>query len=203
MMTQMAWASAAALLASLVSCGGTTDGRIVDVEGRQRDLDMRVTADERRAAKLRAEAIQLQQVLEAQRRCIAWQECQARTSRLSASVAARLAECNMHTANWYACTARRTQNTAAGAGLGCLLGWAAAVATGGAVAPAVMIGCGAGAAAGHEDSAGPCTHQRKPQPCGQMQHVFESQALQAEGLSSMPACGPMPQECALLNTPSP
>lgn len=189
----------AAIIPVVTGCGAGTDRRLGQVEQRQLELDLRVAVDERRAADLRADALQLQYVLEAQRRCIAWEECQARTSIINAEVMAKLAECNRNTANWYACDAQRTKNTAEGAGLGCLLGWGFAVATGGAAAPAVAIGCGTGAVAGNSGSTGSCTDHPRPKPCGKMEATFRTDALTTHGLTSMPVCGPMPEECASLN----
>lgn len=191
--------SGAAFLSVLAGCSARMDRRLGQVEQRQSELDLRVAVDERRAADLRADALQLQDVLDAQRRCIAWEECRAQTSRVQAEVMGKLAQCNMNTANWYACDAQRTRNTAEGAGLGCLLGWGAAVVTGGAAAPAVLIGCGAGAATGDSGSTGSCTNQPKPRSCGQMGSAFQNEVLTAQGLLAMPVCGQMPQECASLN----
>ncbi|MCC6554193.1 MAG: hypothetical protein IT372_14400 [Polyangiaceae bacterium] len=188
-----------AVIPVLAGCGAGTDRRLGQIERRQSELDLRVAVDERRAADLRADAIQLQHVLETQRRCIAWEGCRAQTSRIQAEIMAKLAECNRNTANWYACDAQRTRNTAEGAGLGCLLGWGAAIVTGGAAAPAVLIGCGAGAAAGDSGSTGSCTSQPKPKSCGRLGPAFQAEVLAAQGLTVMPVCGPMPQECASLS----
>lgn len=188
-----------AIIPAGIGCSAGTDRRLGQVEQRQAELDLRVAIDERRAADLRADTLQLQNVLEAQRRCIAWEGCLAQVSRINAEVMAKLAECNKNTANWYACDAQRTRNTAEGAGLGCLLGWGFAVATGGAAAPAVLIGCGAGAATGDSGSTGSCTNRPKPRPCGQMGLTFQSEVLASQGLTTMPVCGPMPEECASLN----
>jgi hypothetical protein len=189
----------AAILPVLAGCSAGTDRRLGQVEQRQSELDLRVAVDERRAADLRADALQLQYLLEAQRRCVAWEECHARFTRIQAEITAKLAECNKNSAIWYACDARRARDTAADAGLGCLFGWVVAGVTGGAAAPAVVIGCGAGAAAGDSGSKGPCTSQPKPKPCGNLGRVFEVEALAVLGLPSTPDCGEMPEECALLN----
>jgi len=189
----------AAIIPVLAGCGTGTDRRLGQVEQRQVELDLRVAVDERRAADLRADTLQLQYVLEAQRRCIAWEGCRAQVSRINAEVMGKLAECNKNTANWYACDAQRTRNTAEGAGLGCLLGWGFAVATGGTAAPAVLIGCGTGAAAGDSGSTGSCTSQPKPKPCGRLGPAFEAEVLASQGLITTPVCGPMPEECASLN----
>ncbi|MDC3985916.1 hypothetical protein [Polyangium jinanense] len=199
-MKRHAWIiSITSVVLPIFGCGAHVDRRLGQIEQRQSELDLRVAVDERRAADLRADTLQLQYVLDAQRRCIAWEECRAQTSRIRASIMANLAACNMNTANWFACDAQRTRNTAEGAGLGCLLGWVVAGVTGGAVAPAVLIGCGAGAATGSSGSTGSCTTQPKPRPCGQMGAAFQSEALMREGLTAMPVCGPMPEECAALN----
>lgn len=198
MIRSMRNASITVMFFALVGCGARIDKRLGQIEQRQSELDIRVAVDERRAADLRAETLQLQYVLDAQRRCIAWEECHARTSRLHAHVMAQLAQCNLNTANWYACDAQRTRNTAEGAGIGCLLGWGVAIATGGSAAPAIAIGCGAGAVSGESGTHGSCTTQPKPQSCGQLQFVFQQKALMAEGLMDMPACGVMPNECTEL-----
>ncbi|HVJ17584.1 MAG TPA: hypothetical protein VM686_19305 [Polyangiaceae bacterium] len=187
------------IISVLVGCSAQMDRRLGQVEQRQSELDLRVAEDERRAADLRADTLQLQHLLDAQRRCIAWQECRARTSRIQATIMAKLASCNMNTAHWFACGAQRTRNTAEGAGLGCLLGWVVASVTGGSAAPAVLIGCGAGAATGSSGSTGSCTTQPKPQPCGRIAPAFRSEALMLEGLTTMPDCGRMPTECVALN----
>jgi hypothetical protein len=187
------------IISVLAGCGAGTDRRLGQVEQRQSELDLRVAVDERRAADLRADTLQLQYVLEAQRRCIAWEGCRAQTTRIQAEIMAKLAECNKNTATWYACDAQRARNTADGVGLGCLLGWVAAGVTGGAVAPAVLIGCGTGAAAGDSGSTGSCTSQPRPKPCGRLGPAFEAEVLAAQGLTTMPVCGPMPEECASLN----
>jgi hypothetical protein len=191
--------SSTSIVLALFGCGAHVDRRLGQIEQRQSELDLRVAVDERRAADLHADTLQLQYVLDAQRRCIAWQECRAQTSRIEAEVMAKLAACNMKTANWFACDAQRTKDTAEGAGLGCLLGWGFAIMTGGSAAPAVLIGCGAGAATGSSGSTGSCTTQPKPQPCGRMGPAFQTEALWAHGLTDMPVCGPMPEECAALN----
>lgn len=188
---------------ALVGCGARVNQRLREIEQRQLELDIRVAVDERRAADLRADTLQLQYVLDAQRRCIAWEECHARTSRIQAHVMAQLAQCNLNTANWYACDAQRTRNTAEGAGIGCLLGWGFAIATGGSAAPAIAIGCGAGAVNGESGTRGSCTTQPKPQPCGNLQFFFQQKALMASGLTAMPVCGAMPNECTELHFSAP
>lgn len=190
--------SIVAMLWELGGCGARTNQRLGQIEQRQSELDIRVAVEERRAADLRADTLQLQYMLDAQRRCIAWEECRARTSRIHANVMVQLAQCNMNTANWYACDAQRTRNTAEGAGIGCLLGWGVAIATGGSAAPAIAIGCGAGAVSGESGTRGLCTSQPKPQSCGNLQFFFQQKALMAEGLMDMPVCGAMPNECTEL-----
>jgi hypothetical protein len=184
-----------------VGCRAQSDPKIAALQQRQETLAQQVAADEQRAAALRVEAVRLQHVLVAQQQCLAWQECDARRARVDARVVALLGECNMRTANWYACDAQRARDTAEGAGLGCLLGWAAAAVTGGAAAPAVLIGCGAGAVVGGSSPGAACKDRPPPQPCGSMQSAFLERALALESLASMPYCGPMPQECTLLGLP--
>ncbi len=183
-------------------CSRSADERLAQVNKRQSVIDGRVAADEKRAADLRAEVKQLERVLEMQQRCFVQQVCWVQVARVNAAIAAELSECNLASANWFACDAERTRNKADGTGLGCLLGWGVAVATGGSVAPSIAIGCGLGSKHGESNTTGICVQQSRPRPCGQLHHVFVQRALAALELPSMPTCERIPHECELLNSSS-
>lgn len=183
-------------------CGGNADKRLAHVQRRQSVIDARVAADEKRATELRAEVKQLEDVLHMQRACLEHQACWGQVARVNAAIAAELAQCNLASANWFACDAERTRNKADGTGLGCLLGWGFAAATGGALAPSIAIGCGLGRSHSEIHTNGICVQQSRPRPCGQLQHVFTQRALAALEFPSMPVCERMPPECELLNSSS-
>lgn len=182
----------------LLGCSRNTDERLAQVQKRQSIIHARVAADERRAANLRAEVKQLEHTLEAQRRCLEAQACWANVARANAAIAAELAECNRKSANWFACEAERTRNKADGTGLGCLLGWGFAVATGGSLAPSIAIGCGLGAKHGESHTRSACANLPEPMQCGRFPLILRRMALSSIGLSEMPTCEPMPPECESL-----
>lgn len=181
-----------------VGCSEAADQRLSQLHQRQSVIDARVAADERRAADLRAEVKQLEHTLELQRRCLEVQACWASVARANAAIAAELAECNRKSANWFACEAERTRNKADGTGLGCLLGWGFAVATGGSLAPSIAIGCGLGAKHGESHTSSACTNLPEPMQCGRFPLILRRMALSSIGLSEMPTCEPMPPECESL-----
>lgn len=145
----------------ICGCRQNADSRLSRIHARQSAIDNRIVADEKRAADLRAEVKQLEDVLQMQRTCIERQACWAQVARVNAAIASELAECNRKSANWFACEAERTRNKADGTGLGCLLGWGFAVATGGAVAPSIAIGCGLGAEHGASHTRAECSNRSK------------------------------------------
>jgi len=162
-------------------------------------IDLRLAADERRAANLRAQTIQLQRQLEAQIACIRWARCQAIWASLRATQMQLLAECNQRSAQWHACDAGRAKKTAGGAGVGCLFGLAVAGATGGAAAPWLAVGCAGGALGGVSSASGPCTRLPEPRRCGELSDAFKREALRRRGLGSEPEqCGSKPASCVQL-----
>jgi hypothetical protein len=178
-----------------LGCGQNTDQRLAQVQKRQSVIDERIAADEKRAAELRSEVKQLEQTVDLERSCLARQECWMQLARVNAFVAKELAECNRHSANWFACDAERTRNKAEGTGLGCLVGWGFAVLTGGSAAPAIAIGCGLGAKRGESNTVGHCMQQSRPEACGARQAAFTEAALASLQLTNMPTCEPVPPEC--------
>ena len=179
-------------------CSRNTDERLAQVNKRQSVIDGRVAADEKRAAELRTEVKQFEKVLEMQQRCFERQACWVQVARANAAIAAHYAECNLKTANWFACEAERTRNKADSTGLGCLLGWGVAVATGGSMAPSIAVGCGLGAKRAEMQSV--CANMARPMECGQFRNIHMTLALAPMGLSEMPTCEPMPIECELLTS---
>jgi len=179
-------------------CSRNADERLAQIQKRQSIIDAHVAADEKRASDLRAEVQQLEQKIDVQRRCLERQVCWTQLARVNALIAKELAECNRASANWFACDAERTRTKAEGTGLGCLVGWGFAVATGGSVAPAIAIGCGLGSEHGASHTEGDCMHYSRPQPCGQRQPVFTAVALSTLQLKSVPTCEPIPPECESL-----
>lgn len=179
-------------------CSRSADERLAQVNMRQSVIDTRVAADEKRAAELRTEVKQFERVLEMQQRCFVQQMCWVQVARVNAAIAAELSQCNVVSANWFACDAERTRNKADGTGLGCLLGWGFAVATGGSVAPSIAVGCGLGAKRAEMQSV--CANTARPMACGQFQNIHMTLALAPMGLSEMPTCEPMPIECELLTS---
>jgi len=189
-----------AIAAHAFACSRITDARLSQLHARQSAIDARVAADEQRAADLRVEVQQLEDVLQMQRTCLERQACWVQVARVNAAIAAELAECNRKSANWFACEAERTRNKADGTGLGCLLGWGFAAATGGSIAPSIAIGCGLGAKHSESHTRPECVNQPRPMPCGQIPALLTRSALSSIGLSKMPTCEPMPYECELLNS---
>lgn len=180
--------------AYLLGCSGSSHSR-------QQKLETAISRDEQRAAALRAETLRLQRTLQIQRHCIAISRCQAQREAYTAALSTTVAECNRQAANWEACNASRTSKTATGAGAGCLFGWVAAAVTGGAAAPAVLVGCGGGALAGHSSAAGPCVGTTRPVDCGSRGPEFQSVALQRIGLSALPPpCEQLPSICSQLDS---
>lgn len=177
----------------LVGCGASLNVT------RQERLELRIARDERRAAELRATVLRTAQLQALQQRCLAATECRAKVAAVDAHVARQLASCNASWATWEACDAARTKRTATGAGLGCLLGWGAAAVTGGAAAPLVVAGCGAGALVGNDGAEGSCTETSRPPVCSGMDTVYKGTALRALGLDASPMCEPEPSECGRLN----
>lgn len=186
----------------LSGCSRNADERLAQLNKRQSAIDARVAADEQRAADLRLEVQQLEDVLQMQRTCLERQACWTQVARVNAAIAAELAECNRKSANWFACEAERTRNKADGTGLGCLLGWGFAAATGGSIAPSIAIGCGLGAKHGETHTRFECLNRSKPMLCGQMPMLMKRLALSTVGLSEMPTCEPMPPECELVTSSS-
>lgn len=181
-------------LVAASGCGGSINA------ARQDSLDIRISKDERRAAELRADTLRLAALQRLQHRCIEVSACRAAAARVTATATGYLAKCNAKRANWEACSAQRTKNTAGGTALGCGLGWVTAVVTGGAGAPAIAIGCGTGAVVGHSSSSGPCVGTPHPEPCGLRGAEFTSRALLANHLTAMPDCPTEPPECARLES---
>jgi hypothetical protein len=186
-------AAALAVAVSLTGCGAGVEQRIAKI-------NEALSRDERRAALLRGDTLKLQTHLAIQRRCLGIAECRATSAAVNADRLAALGNCNLEAANWAACDAERAKDTATSAGLGCLFGWAAAIVTGGAAAPAVVIGCGVGAAAGHGSAEGSCVDAERPRDCGTRDAEFVSQALAKHGLRETPQCQDDPPECALLGS---
>ncbi len=187
------WLIAVAVAELIVACSPTTAGR-------HDSLSLSISRDERRAAALRADIMRLQRLQTIQSECVSAATCLAKFESVKADIHAELAKCNGELANWEACNAERTSKTAKGAGLGCLAGWAFAAATGGAAAPAVVIGCGGGGLLGHGSASGSCVGTIQPPPCGTRQPVFETIALSRHGLAQMPQCQPEPPICAQLDS---
>jgi hypothetical protein len=184
--------------AAAISCGSASP-RLVDFSARQQLLEEEFARDERRAAALRGDSLKLKHRLRLQRECIAHTQCIALASAIHANVMAGLASCNREAANWAACDAQRWKQTGTGAGIGCLAGWALAATTGGAAAPAVVIGCGGGAVAGNATATGDCTKVQRPADCGLRHDEFVRAALAGRHLSELPDCGQEPPGCAQLD----
>lgn len=178
-----------------LGCGQNTDQRLAQVQKRQSVIDERIAADEKRAAELRSEVKQLEQTVDLERLCLERQECWTQIARVNAFVAKELAECNRHSANWFACDAERTRNKVEGTGFGCLVGWGFAVLSGGSAAPAIAIGCGLGAKRGESNTIGNCMQQARPEACNTRQAAFTEAALASLQLTTMPTCEPVPPEC--------
>lgn len=186
----------------ICGCSQNADERLAQLNKRQSVIDRRVAADEKRAAELRNEVVQLEDVLKMQRTCLDRQACWAQVARANAAIASQLAECNRKSANWYACEAERVSTKAGDTGLGCLLGWGFAAATGGSVAPAIAIGCGLGAKRSELRNHARCLNEGKPIACGEIPTLLTRLALSSAGFSKMPTCEPMPPECELLTSSS-
>lgn len=166
------------LLAALCCAHTGTETRmqqleIAEAERRNRldALDKRIAEAEQRVARARAEADH--------------HECLARREKVRAIILSRRAQCAEDVAKHEACTSSGTARTAGGGALGCLAGLAFAAATGGAAAPAVLVGCGGGA------MAGAALRKRcgDPPDCVQFFNEIEHEVLAKHGDNgNMPAC---------------
>lgn len=133
------------------------------------ELDVQISSAEQRVAEAQADAL--------------YQECRAARTRLEAEIEIAKADCMRAIAERGACVAKNESRTTKGAGLGCAAGWAAAFLTGGAAAPAVLVGCAGGAAISH-------TTRRE---CGEVpacaaREDLPSNVLRKHGHSALPVC---------------
>jgi hypothetical protein len=153
------------------------EGRLATLEAeearRQAKLDSlerQITAAELRAehAKARAE----------------YHECKATSASLHADVTLRRARCFQEVSSHTTCTAENERNTATGAAAGCVLGLGVAILTGGAAAPAALVGCGGGAAVGH------ATRKKcgEVPRCASHLNDMPRMVLAEHGLAAMPTC---------------
>lgn len=187
------WLPVLTVAALNMACSANTSAR-------RESISLSIARDERRAATLRADVLRLQRLQRIQNECISAASCLAQFESLRAEIHFELSKCNAELANWEACNAERTSKTATGAGLGCLAGWAFAAATGGAAAPAVVIGCGGGGLLAHGSASGTCVGTHQPAPCGNRQLEFETTVLSRHNLAQMPQCRPEPPICAQLGS---
>lgn len=108
--------------------GSRSDGESLD--RRLARIEREIAESEARAARARDEA--------------RLQECRAARSRRFAELAAQTAACWERAANSARCDAAQSERRSRGTILGCLLGIGVAIATGGALGPAALGGCGGG-----------------------------------------------------------
>lgn len=187
---------------------GCAANRMGDLERRQRDIEMRIRVDERRAAELRSETLklrnessnlrqqtqQLAMQMQTMNTCMQWSRCDAKRAAFEARVQQHVALCNKQVSVWYQCQAQKHKKTSGLGGLGCLLGGAFAVASGGALLPAVGIGCGAGLGVGAASGIGDCKKLEKPKACHGPRLVQQT----TWELGPAPNCGVRPPQCATL-----
>jgi len=179
-------------LVTVLACSSTgLEGRLSTLEAeevrRQERLDaleQQITSAELRAehAKARAE----------------YHECKATSAHLNAEVTLRRAECYQAVAAHTECTANNERNTATAAATGCLLGLGFAILTGGAAAPAALVGCGGGAAVGHATR----TKCGEVPRCASQLNDMKRVVLAELGLVAMPTCTE-PPELELPEPPEP
>lgn len=113
-----------------------------------------------------------------------YHECKASTASLKAEVTLRRAECYQEIAAHTECTANNERNTATSTTAGCLLGLGFAILTGGAAAPAALVGCGGGAAVGRATRK-KCGDVPR---CASQLNDMKRVVLADSGLVAMPQC---------------
>lgn len=111
-------------------------------------------------------------------------ECKSTVAELDADVALRKAQCMGHIARHNQCLAQAEAAAAKGGIGGCLLGFGAALFTGGAAAPWALGGCAAGVGVGAA-SAKECP----PAACATDPAALRPLVLAQRGLAAMPMCG--------------
>lgn len=129
---------------------------------------------------------------------VAYHDCKAARATIDAKTVLYEAQCFQDISAHAQCVAENERDTATGAALGCLLGVGAAVVTGGAAAPAALVGCGGGAVLGYatREKCGDIPR------CASQVNEMESLVLAEYGLTRAPTCT-APPELVLPERPEP
>ena len=146
------------------------------LEGRVAALRQEQTQRENEIAALQRQEEQARRLLETRR-------CEALVAALKSEVAIGRAECLEARSQFAACEANNSAHTAHGGFWGAVAGLAASVVTGGAAAPLVLAGMGAGLASGK------ATGDNCSSPvCTPDDQYLRAQVLARHGASDIPTC---------------
>jgi len=159
----------------IAACGGPNselEARAANIETALRDRQAQLDALDRKVAAARHE--------------LDIEQCRAAAAQLDAEVSLDRAECLRLRAEFGQCVADNEARRAKGTSWGCILGLGAAVMTGGAAAPMVATGCGAGYVVGR-GRAGRCPANPE---CSIDPVAIKPRVLSRHQLSTWPTCAP-------------
>lgn len=110
--------------------------------------------------------------------------CSAKRALIKAEIIGFRSQCVQKQAEYETCVAKNNASSAKGAAFGCIAGLGAALITGGAAAPATLLGCGAGHIAGKSAN----THCGRPPNCVQLFNNIEYKMVNKHRLDRIPNC---------------
>jgi hypothetical protein len=154
------------------------------VDDRLDRIEQRVRLEEQRLKDLQAEVSAAEARAQAAREEAEFQGCRAQVMEIRSEVERRRAQCAKDVADRNLCVAKNNERAANTSLLGCGLGIAGAILSGGSGTPWALGGCGVGLAAGSASG-----NECPSAACAAELGAIESTVLAERQLAAMPRCG--------------
>ncbi len=163
---------------------GAGDAVVHDIEDRISRLEREESERRQRLTALDAEIEQANVALDVAKKETDMYRCSAKRALIKAEIIGFRSRCVQRQAEYETCAAKNSASSAKGAAFGCIAGLGAALITGGAAAPATLLGCGAGHMAGKSTN----THCGRPPNCVQLFNNIEYKMVNKHRLDRIPNC---------------